>query len=381
MIKIGIIGLSRRSGIITNFLPRNKAEIAAVADLESEKLDAFTQCKFKTTDYRELLKRDELDAVFIMTRDYEHEKICIDALQAGKTVYLEKPMAITIEGCDRILKTAVQTKTGLFPGHNMRYMPVILKMKELIDSGIIGNIQAVWCRHFVSYGSCYFRHWCSERKNSGGLLLQKGAHDIDVIHWLCGSYTARVTGMGKLSVYNKTKKRKTNEKPDRELAFKNKCWPPLEETGFSPIIDIEDHNMILMTLANGIQCSYMQCFYTPDSERNYTFIGTAGRLENIGDTGNCEIHVWTSRGSRQKPDKIYRLKKQTGGHGGADPAIISDFIDFAADNTVSKISPIAARNAVAVGVLGHLSARNGSVPRNIIQPEKNILKYFAFPRK
>ena len=61
---------------------------------------------------------------------------------------------------------------------------------------MIGEIQSVWCRHFISYGSCYFRHWCAERKNCTGLLFQKGAHDIDVIHWLANGYARWMVAMG-----------------------------------------------------------------------------------------------------------------------------------------------------------------------------------------
>ena len=170
--------------------------------------------------------------VCVMVRDQYHEEIAVAALEAGKAVYLEKPMALSIEGCDRILETACRTGSKLFVGHNMRYVPSILKMKEVIDSGVIGEIQCVWVRHFINYGSCYFRHWCARKETCNGLLLQKGAHDIDVIHWLAGGYTTRVTGMGKLSVYNRTTGRlKEGEAPDRKASWKPDCWPPLELKG------------------------------------------------------------------------------------------------------------------------------------------------------
>ncbi len=253
---------------------------------------------------------------------------------------------------------------------------MVLKMKEIIDSGAIGKIQAVWCRHFIGYGSCYFRHWCSERRNSNGLLLQKGAHDIDVIHWLSGGYAQRVVGMGQLSVYDKCARRAPETPSDRDLAWKDSCWPPLEEKGFSTEIDIEDHNMVMLSLDNGVQASYTQCFYTPDSERNYTFIGTRGRIENIGDVGNCEIHAWTQRGRRQTPDVIYKLKAVEGGHGGADPMLVKAFVEFARDGVTPNTSPVAARNAVAAGVMGHESMRNGNAPKDIPPVPQYLIEYF-----
>lgn len=107
----------------------------------------------------------------------------------------------------------MRTGSKLFVGHNMRYFPVVLKMKEIIDSGLIGDVQCGWCRHFINYGGdAYFRDWHSERKNTNGLLLQKGAHDIDVMHWLMGSRTRRVVGMGMLSVYDRCSRRSPDER-------------------------------------------------------------------------------------------------------------------------------------------------------------------------
>jgi predicted dehydrogenase len=81
----------------------------------------------------------------VTTPDFLHEEQAVAALEAGKAVYLEKPMAITIPGCDRILETAYRTKTRLYLGHNMRHMAFVLKMKELIDEGAIGEVKAAWC--------------------------------------------------------------------------------------------------------------------------------------------------------------------------------------------------------------------------------------------
>ena len=173
--------------------PENGIEMVAGADISDAANEKFKE-QFPNaetfSDYRDVLKIKDIDAVFISTPDYYHEEMAVAALEAGKAVYLEKPMAITIEGCDRILKTAMATGSKLFIGHNMRHFPVVLKMKEIIDSGMIGEVTCGWCRHFISYGGdAYFRDWHSEQKNSTGLLLQKGAHDIDVMHWLMGSYT------------------------------------------------------------------------------------------------------------------------------------------------------------------------------------------------
>jgi predicted dehydrogenase len=385
-VKFGVIGADpklRANFVFRNF-DRGKGELVAICDIDPESIAAFREAypdmaNVRTySDYRELLADSEVEAVFVMVRDAFHEEMAVAALEAGKHVYLEKPMAITIEGCDRILETAYRTGKKLMIGHNMRYMDFVLKMKEIIDSGIIGEIQSVWVRHFICYGSCYFRHFCAEQKTCTGLLLQKGSHDIDIIHWLTGGYTKRVVAMGKLSVYNRTKDRlKPGEKPDRKASFQNACWPPLEIKGLNPHIDVEDHSMLLIQLDNGVQASYEQSMYAPDNERNYTFIGTKGRVENIGDYhGETYIHVWTQRGFRNDPDIIYRIKPRDGSHGGADAPIVWAFFDFIREGKQPAVSPIAARNAIAAGVLGHYSMRNGNVPADVPPLREELIRYF-----
>lgn len=379
--KIGAIATGGRGA--NAFLahhPENGTEIVAGADTDPA-AEAFFKEKFPNadfyTDYRDLLKDPEIDAVFIATPDFLHEEMAVAALEAGKAVYLEKPMAITIEGCDRVLETAMRTGSKLFIGHNMRHFPFVLKMKEVIDSGMIGEVQCGWCRHFIGYGGdAYFRDWHSEQRYSNGLLLQKGAHDIDVMHWLMGGYTKSVVGMGMLSVYNRCGRRSPETKGCAKWDAAQ--YPPLTQTGFSPIIDVEDHNMILMQLDNGTQATYMQCHYTPDSERNYTFIGTEGRVENIGNSGNCQVQVWTRRGPRSEPDVVYYLKpplvKST--HGGADSPIVQNFLDFVRFGAKTNTSPIAARMSVATGVLGHVSMRTGNNRQDIPPLPKKLVDYF-----
>jgi predicted dehydrogenase len=210
---------------------------------------------FTTNDYRELLKQ-ELDAVFITTPDFLHEEHALAALDAGLAIYLEKPMAITIDGCDRILKSAREKQLRLYLGHNMRHMAFVLKMKQLIDDGAIGEVKSAWCRHFVGHGGdFYFKDWHADRKLSTGLLLQKAAHDIDILHWLCGAYTKRVNAMGKLSLYGGIADR---HGPDArgDAGVDRDHWPPLTQKQLNPVVDVEDVNMIQMELHNGVLASY-----------------------------------------------------------------------------------------------------------------------------
>jgi predicted dehydrogenase len=317
-----------------------------------------------------LLARPDINAVFICTPDHLHFEHASAALNAGKHVFLEKPMAISIEDCDSLMRLAAAVERKLFVGHNMRCYPVMQKMRSLIAEGRIGRVEAIWCRHFICYGGdAYYKDWHSERENTRSLLLQKGAHDIDIIHWLAGGYSRRVVGMGKLSVYNEvTDRRAPDDVPD--LGYAEACWPPLSQKGLSPIIDIEDHNMLLMQLDNGVQASYEQCHYSPDAWRSYTVIGTEGRIENYGDYSTEEnwatVHLWNRRCIYlEQGHEVFRIPPEKGSHGGADPLVVADFIRYLRTGKFEGASLLDARMAVAAGALGSDSLRDGSTPRDI----------------
>lgn len=381
-VRLGVIGAGGRGHISHHaHKPENGVRLVAAADVSDKPLDEFKQKfgadTFVTKDYRELLKRKDIDAVFVTSPDFMHEEQGVAALAAGKAVYCEKPLAITLKGCDRLLSTAMKHKTKLFVGHNMRYMAFVRKMKEIVDSGAIGRVTTAWCRHFINYGGdAYFKDWHSERKYATGLLLQKGAHDIDVIHWICGGYTKRVTALGALSVYDKCERRSPDEPGVKSWHDTN--WPPLAQKKMSPIIDVEDQTMMLMELENGIMASYQQCHYTPEPWRNYVFIGTEGRIENFGDHGeHCVIRLWNKRGPyREKGDVEYPVSHESEGHGGADPRIVEEFVRFVRDGGRTYASAVAARYSVAAGYLATMSLRAGGKPQAVPPVKKDIVSYF-----
>lgn len=356
--------------------------MVAGADVKPKALEDFKAKygpdAFVTADYRELLEKAHVDAAFVCSPDYLHEEHAVASLEAGKAVYLEKPMAITIEGCDRILRTAFEKKAKLYLGHNMRHMVFVQKMKQLIDGGRIGEVKAGWCRHFVCYGGdAYFKDWHAERRYSTGLLLQKAAHDIDVLHWLCGGYTTEVNAMGALTLYDRIEDRHGADELG-DVTWRVDSWPPLSQTGLNPVIDVEDLSMMHMRLDNGVLACYQQCHYAPDGWRNYTIIGTEGRVENFGD-GDDEtvVRLWNKRASyKANGDEEFPAPASAGGHGGADPRIVEEFVRFVREGGRTLTSPIAARNSVAAGYQATMSLRDGGKPMKIPPVEEEIRVYF-----
>ncbi|MFQ3668313.1 MAG: Gfo/Idh/MocA family oxidoreductase [Fimbriimonadaceae bacterium] len=366
--KFGAIGWGLKGGVaLYAHAPAKGRRLAALADPSAE-----AQAKFRERvgddaqtfdDYRSLLDLG-LDAIFVLSLDFLHEEQAVACLEAGVPIYLEKPMAITVEGCDRILEVAHRTGTKLFVGHNMRYFSVVRKMREFIEKGSIGEPKTAWCRHFVSYGGeAYYRDWHADRTKSTSLLFQKASHDIDVLHFLCGGFTRRTVAMGKLMVYGDIQDRAApGERVPVEFAG---SWPPLSLTKLNPVVDVEDVSMMPMELDNGMLASYQQCHFTRDARRNYTVVGTEGRIENFGDApGDSVIRIWDSMRYSHAPvgDLEYRPPASIGGHGGADALIVAEFVEYLETGKSTLATPLAARMSVAAGVAATESLRSGSVP-------------------
>jgi len=179
-----------------------------------------------------------------------------------------------------------------------------------------------------------------------------------------------------LSVYDKCHRRPPEEKG--VARFDESHWPPLSQRDLSPVIDVEDHSMMLMQLDNGVLASYQQCHFTPDGWRNYTIIGTEGRLENFGDDpGNCVVRLWNRRCSYNPYGyEQFFIAPTSGGHGGADPSIVQEFIEHVRFGRKVTTSPVAARQSVAAGFLATHSLRHGGIPMNVPKLPTKIAAYF-----
>ena len=330
-------------------------------------------------DTTALIAAGGIDAAIVTTPDHTHADIAVDLLRAGIAVYLEKPLATTLADADRVLTVAAETGTPLYVGHNFRHAAVVRRMREVIERGEIGEVKTVWVRHFVGNGGdYYFKDWHADRAKTGTLLLQKASHDIDVVHHLAHGYTRRVVGMGDLMVYGAVtdRRERTGQTMPDWFSFDN--WPPAASTGLNPVVDVEDVSMMLMGLDNGVLASYQQCHFTPDYWRNYTVIGTEGRLENFGDTAGGVVRVWDRRHEYQAAgDREYPIEGVASGHADADLLTMTEFLDHVVDGSPTVVSPVAAREAVAAGSLAAASLREGSRPIDVPELPQHVLDHFA----
>lgn len=373
-VKIGLIGASGRAILARYWHPplSNRARVIAAADISEKALAEFRAWApdaAVTTDYRELLARSDLDAVAVFTPDRFHEEHARAVLAARKALYLEKPMALSVEACDRILADWRKAGTPFMMGFNLRYHPVVLAARDAILAGRIGALKAIWVRHFVGAGSDYYFHdWHANRAGVHSLLLQKASHDFDVIHWLGGAYGTRTAAFGDLDYFGGDKPEDLTcaACPERAACREEQAADnPRQQCAFRKSVDVEDNQVVILRLANGVKASYTQCHFSPEYVRNYTIIGTEGRIEFYLERNEIWLYprpAKTRDWPNPPPREVIPLtgaKASDEGHGGADEQIASGFLRYLCEGVPPSTSPMDGRMTVAVGCAATASLREG----------------------
>jgi UDP-N-acetyl-2-amino-2-deoxyglucuronate dehydrogenase len=187
LIGIGWIGQHHGQNVIAN----PHAELAAVYNPSEEKAKIFLQrsgCRAAVCrSLEELLKRDDVEAVVIASPNAAHAEQAIAAAQAGKHIYLEKPMAITLEQCRRIAAAVRKAGVKLDMGYHRRLNPIVQYARGLIAEGKLGEL--------VFVESDYFHHvpgdwdiwaWAGKKDIAGTPIHGGTGHNIDLLRYFCG---------------------------------------------------------------------------------------------------------------------------------------------------------------------------------------------------
>lgn len=147
------------------------------------------------TDWRQVIERDGIDAVVVSTPQYLHREITEAALLAGKHVYCEKPMALSIADCDAMIAAAKKSGKVLLVGQQMRYHVHLNRISELIAEGEIGTPQMMWLKEFRNPFPSQMT-WAFDREKSGGAIVEKSCHHFGVFNWLLDARPIRVYATG-----------------------------------------------------------------------------------------------------------------------------------------------------------------------------------------
>lgn len=162
-------------------------EVAALCDSDPERLEAIAdeyEVPERYASYETMLKKASLDVVSVCTPNFLHKEMTVKALEAGKHVLCEKPIAVTPGEAREMQKVSKKTKKLLMPAHMMRFDPTLSTLKAFIDGGDLGEIYFIrgwWIRRSGIPG---MGGWFTQRdKSGGGVLIDLGVHLLDLILW------------------------------------------------------------------------------------------------------------------------------------------------------------------------------------------------------
>jgi|GEM_PF-312263 len=202
--KVAVIGLGMGMEHLERYSKNPMVDIVGLCDLNEiyarNTADKFG-VPFCTTNYTELLSKADLDAVSIATPVHLHHRMTLDALEAGKHVLVEKPMAHTLDQAREMAATAERTGKILTVHHNRRYDAVTQYVKKLLDDDALGKVYFIrtgWRRSMASItqptverdGQVFDKSWFTQKDKGGGVLFDLGTHMLDRSMYLLGFPTA-----------------------------------------------------------------------------------------------------------------------------------------------------------------------------------------------
>lgn len=336
------------------------------------------------TDYDAMMRETKPDCAIIATVDRYHSEYIVKTLELGVDIITEKPMTNDAAQCNAILDAEQRTGRRITVTFNCRFMPLISRLKEILNDGVVGevlNVHFEWMLDTV-HGADYFRRWHRQMENSGGLLVHKSTHHFDIVNWLIGQDPAEVFANGALRVYGPTRTRRSERcctcpyAGQCEFAYPDENDPGIrgmyfdceKEDGyyrdrcvFDPEIDIYDTMSLTVRYKQGALMTYSLIAHSPYEGWRMSISGTKGRLEAVQyDTGAqaadpCfHIKLYDRRGGTA----TYDLRKGAGSHGGGDERLLRMLFRGDVPDTLGQCA--GSRDgamSILIGIAANLSIR------------------------
>jgi len=342
-LRVGVVGLGIRGFWIAQMASEGQhTRLVALADMDASRRDLALEHFPDATVYesgRQMADQADIEAVFVGTGDRYHAGNAREALQAGKHVLIEKPLAQSFEDLAEIVR--LQHDSGLIVGTflELRHSTLWRRVKQIIDSGEIGQVLAGSLVDHVGRdkGQFFGRAKTRSRDPVVSLVLQKGVHGLDLLNWFMGSSPRRLSAVGALQFFGGDR---PADKRCRDCEDRDTCPHVHDHLGslarpditidhgddhcvFSRACDVEDVSLVNIEYASGAPATYSEVHFAPYYAMHFVLYGAKGQLdvEANHDTGECWVQV-TERYTRD--ERRERPTRDTG-HGGADPALIADF--------------------------------------------------------
>jgi len=192
MIRVGIVGAGlqarRRATVFLKCADTKLVVLSAEHEASAKALANQFHCEY-AAGWQWVGKRNDLDVILVCTPPHLHERISILAMQTGKHVLCEKPLARTLEECERMIKVSREAGKVLKCGFNHRHHPAILEAKRRVDAGEIGRPLFIRSRYGILGKPGREKEWRADpQKASGGHLMEQGIHAVDLARWFLGDF-------------------------------------------------------------------------------------------------------------------------------------------------------------------------------------------------
>lgn len=191
-IRLGIIGCGRvaEERHLPPLLSLPEFRVVATADLDSVRCDRLAQrlgAALKCNDYRAVLDRSDVDAVAVLTPTSSHAEVGIAALEAGKHVLVEKPLALTLADCDRFIAAERHSRCTVVVGFNLRWHRLVRRARRFLGTGALGPIKAVRSVYTHNRLGDTAPDWHRKLASGGGVCFNEGVHHFDLWRYFgCG---------------------------------------------------------------------------------------------------------------------------------------------------------------------------------------------------
>ncbi|XP_053173198.1 putative oxidoreductase YteT [Scomber japonicus] len=388
-VRVIVVGAGSRGEIYSQFASIHPERMKVVAVADPRK---FARTKLQQQhnivdenifeDWHSIVEREKFaDAVLICTPDRLHKEPAVAFAKKGYHVLLEKPMATTAEDCTVIVEACIQSGVMLSVGHVLRYDPVIHKIKELIDAGVIGDV--IHIQHLEPVGFYHFAHsfvrgnWRNEEESSFALLA-KSCHDIDLIHhWAGGRRCVKMSSFGSVSHFSKENKPAGAADRCLDCSVEATCpysackiyldrvkqghtgWPvsvicpssfpdiesvtealrtgPYGRCVYECDNDVCSNQVVNMEFEGGLTAAFSMVAFTEEiCQRKTTVYGSKGELSYDGH-GIQVFDFLTQKSTKHTAHNNAPGHFGMSGHGGADYHLIDAFISAVANNNPSLI--------------------------------------------
>lgn len=342
-------------------------------------------------DFDEMLTKAKPDSVIVTTVDAYHSDYLIRSLESGCGAIVEKPLTIDADRCKAILEAEKKYKKEVTVIFNMRYVPFVSKIKELILNGAVGDVYNVhfeWLLDrvmaFGAHGTSYFRRWNSRMEKSGGLLLHKCTHHFDFINWVIGAVPKKVSAFGKLNVYGKNGKYRGencrscehgHECPffyrlsgfEKEFYADQEKYDGYYKDGcvYSEEIDIYDTVSLCTLYENGLTMSYSLSAAAAYEGWRISINGSKGRLEAFSPSTGFQAKEKNIIKVFDFCDHMteYGAAGLEGDHGGSDDLLRDEiFGDKKSADRLGRAADISAGvNSLMIGAAANISIKTGNI--------------------